>query len=391
MSVHPRTLRQRIKRSVLVLLSLVFALGVAELSAWTFLEHFAGENTFHRFATVAQLRSSEDYPERFIRHYYLGYTPKPNFELGDDRHNRLGYRGDGFPIKKPEGEFRIACLGGSTTYGAGVDNFREAFPARLGRMIANSGLDNCRVINAGAHGWTSWETLINFELRVLDLDPDLIIVHHGVNDIQPRLTWPPSSYTSENLSFRARPTPVENHQLLEHSTLGRMVLIQAGLIESPSRLERTYGARDPGTFFGADFRGQVLQGVYPQGIFKRVSVEQMLDRNLPRYFDRNLRSLVAIARSNDIQVLFVGVPFSPVAMQTPVASYPAMQEAQAEMAGVLKRIASTTAAYYFDLPTRFPKENGLFTDGIHTNAKGHSVKARKIFECLESRKLLPAG
>ena len=58
--------------------------------------------------------------------------------------------------------------------------------------------ENIEVINAGVPGYTSWETLINFQFRVLDIEPDLIIIYHGTNDTHARLVLP-KFYQSDNL------------------------------------------------------------------------------------------------------------------------------------------------------------------------------------------------
>ena len=82
---------------------------------------------------------------------------------------------------KPLGEYRIACLGGSTTYTTSVEDWRLSYPALLEHELHNAGLGSVCVLNCGAAGWSSWESLINLETRVLDLDPDLIVVYHAIN------------------------------------------------------------------------------------------------------------------------------------------------------------------------------------------------------------------
>ena len=48
----------------------------------------------------------------------------------------------------------------------------------------NSSFDSPRfeVINAGTPGWTSAESLINLQFRLLELNPDMIIIYEAVND-----------------------------------------------------------------------------------------------------------------------------------------------------------------------------------------------------------------
>jgi lysophospholipase L1-like esterase len=42
--------------------------------------------------------------------------------------------------------------------------------------------DKYEVINAGCPGWTTAEMLIDFELRLLDFKPDVIVIYAGFND-----------------------------------------------------------------------------------------------------------------------------------------------------------------------------------------------------------------
>ena len=86
---------------------------------------------------------------------------------------------------------RIAILGGSTTYDTGVRDDAETFPARLQELLnAGATAPPYRVINAGVPGYTSWESLIHLQLRILELEPDIVIVHHATNDVYARLVPP---------------------------------------------------------------------------------------------------------------------------------------------------------------------------------------------------------
>ena len=40
------------------------------------------------------------------------------------------------------------------------------------------------IFNCGIGGWTSIDILINFQLNLVQLDPDVVIIYHGYNDLQ---------------------------------------------------------------------------------------------------------------------------------------------------------------------------------------------------------------
>ena len=114
-------------RSALAAGSLLVAAGLGEVAARAWLERWASDEQFLRFATYSQ------YLERYVTeaprhsgHYYIGYQATPSWTSGANRHNALGFRGEELDHPKPPGRFRIACLGGSTTYTTRVRDWRFA-------------------------------------------------------------------------------------------------------------------------------------------------------------------------------------------------------------------------------------------------------------------------
>jgi lysophospholipase L1-like esterase len=94
--------------------------------------------------------------------------------------NSLGFRGGELAVPKPANTFRIMCMGGSTTE-EGSDNvnypkclekeLRDAFPGR-----------NIEVVNCGVCGIKTSGLLLRLA-EYLKLQPDLIVLYEGVNDI----------------------------------------------------------------------------------------------------------------------------------------------------------------------------------------------------------------
>ena len=83
--------------------------------------------------------------------------------------------------------FRIACLGGSTTFGTGVGD-ASAWPALLQGRLG----DGFEVWNFGLPGYSTVEGIIQMALLVPEQKPDVIVFYEGWNDIRayhdPRLT-----------------------------------------------------------------------------------------------------------------------------------------------------------------------------------------------------------
>ncbi len=124
----------------------------------------------------------------YIEHPLLGRIPRPGARMiGRNTAvviNSLGLRGPEIPAVKPDGTFRIACLGGSTTFGTHCSSNDTTWPARLQERLRASRPDlRIEVVNAGVPGYTVSHSRINLEERVLALDPDLIVVYHAANDL----------------------------------------------------------------------------------------------------------------------------------------------------------------------------------------------------------------
>ena len=97
--------------------------------------------------------------------------------------NIEGFRGPEITKDKPENTFRVFVVGGSSTLGVGVlDN--ETSSAYLQEEYNKAGLGfNVEVINAGiSSAWSATETSMIKE-RLVNYDPDLIIVYDGWNDL----------------------------------------------------------------------------------------------------------------------------------------------------------------------------------------------------------------
>jgi lysophospholipase L1-like esterase len=94
---------------------------------------------------------------------------------------RLQFNPQSVPLPKPEGEFRIVWLGGSSTYGWPYDD-RLSYPRLLEIGLRASAPEvGWRVVNMGAPGYgTTRLRLIAEELP--RLDPDLVILTAGNNE-----------------------------------------------------------------------------------------------------------------------------------------------------------------------------------------------------------------
>lgn len=384
----------RIGRHVAVIAWIVILLlAVLELAARAILIHGGNADRFRWYASLRQL---EEHPElagpaaRYAPHRYLGYFPTPNYARGMNRHNSLGYRGDEIPIPKPAEEFRIVCMGGSTTYTPGVDDYHGALPMAIEKLLHSYGYVHVRVINAGVDGWTSNETLINLGLRVLDLQPGLLVIRDGLNDTYGRLVWPPEEYRGDNSGFRE---PLVSKRfmppILEYSTLARIALTKLGMMEPHGAISRTYDLHCAKTFFAQEFERQLANGTYPAGLFRNTPACAMFAANKPVFFERNLESIIALARSKNVNVALLNVAYGASGGakkdQRPIVWAPEFRAALAEANDLIAAVAEQTGTPMLDIAAVAPREAKYYYDGIHTNVEGTEIEARLVAEFLRDK------
>ena len=96
------------------------------------------------------------------------------------------------PSRAAEPKIRVACVGNSVTYGYLLgDRERDSYPSQLQRMlgdgfeVGNFGHSGSTLLNRGHRPYTKVEEYG----RALDFAADLVVIHLGLNDTDPR-NWP---------------------------------------------------------------------------------------------------------------------------------------------------------------------------------------------------------
>lgn len=88
-----------------------------------------------------------------------------------------------YPLEKakPEGQLRIAVIGGSTVQGG--TTYEVTLPGALKRALqARYPNKDIEVINAGIVSAIARQELVHFLLTVVDYEPDILITYDGIND-----------------------------------------------------------------------------------------------------------------------------------------------------------------------------------------------------------------
>lgn len=335
------------KEIFLFLTSIFLTLIVFEIGARVWLRHFATQEEFQKYALYTEVPSQK---WMFSSHPYLNYYLTPNYKSGLTYHNSFGYRNREFTIKKPADEYRIVVLGGSTIYTTGVADNDKTFPSQLETILINGyGYKNVKVINAGIPGYSTWESLINLEFRVLDIEPDLIIVYPCVNDVTQRMVIP-SQYRGDNTGSRKQ-WSLPPIKLFEYSCFLRIMSRRLG------------------------YTTQVGIGHDLVNVHAKMPVTVMY--NPPIYFERNLRNMITISKEHDIEIMFATFAFSDAFVATKHYSTTEIYKTEyGRQKHLVINIAKKHNIPIFDFDSVMSKDKENWVDAVHVNEKGALLKAR---------------
>ena len=152
--------------------------------------------------------------------------------------NRWGLRGPNISRKKPAGVTRIAILGGSSVFGYFVNDGQEA--ARVLEQTLDKPGRAVQVLNAGVPGYNLFQTLGRFEERVAPLEPDIVILYLGWNDLPYICSEQP-----KEMRHQIRPIAPAYERRLGQSTLYGLIKYRLWGVSPPALLPRRVGQAIP--------------------------------------------------------------------------------------------------------------------------------------------------
>lgn len=354
----------------LLVFSILGTFLLLEIGARLWLNYLATPEQFDRYVLFTSI-PAKDFA--WTPHPYLSYYPTPDYRKGKTSHNSLGYRNDEFSLEKPSGVYRIVALGGSSTYDVRIDDNAATFTAQLEKLLKDDyGYQNVQVINAGVPGYNSWEILGNLEFRVLDLDPDLVIIYEGVNDVHARLVEP-SAYRGDD-SGRRRAWQPPRVALWEHSALLRIV-------SRTMNITRQVGVDDfvsSPTYVSWPFEYRLSED--------NLDPVEILKENPPIYFRRNLENMIAVAKEHGVKIMFSTWAYSPYLNDYAAEGY--YQQGFKENNDVTKEVATIGHIPLFDFAAVMPQDAEYWADGRHVNEAGALVKAKLFAEFIDAQGLI---
>ena len=348
---------------------------VIELTFRAFYRYFSGA----RYKFIPKLNYKKMYmephpyiPVVYKKHFQsqkpmaaiLPLNQNKDFRYGQFTSNNFrhidGPKGDrDIVVPKPESQFRILCLGASTTGNYIQYEGKEySYPMELELYLKNRYPKKDIIVhNCGHGGWTSAEILINFLLNLYDTEPDVVLIYHAYNDLIPSLT---PGFLSDYSHARRN--------------LGEMIhkyRIASGIPNLPFAIYN-----------------HLLNHVFPY-MNPRHGVIQATSRNKPdlngqfrglNTYGRNIEHLVKVCKESKINVMlstFCHYLYAEIKNSKVHLKY--MEGLQGENEE-MKKIAQKHQIPLVDNRQLIPEEEKYFVDSVHFSPDGMKLLARNFGE-----------
>lgn len=358
-----RRFRRPLLRGVVALVSLLVFAELGARAAWPFL------TTQDERRTVAHFLAGErslSLAQGCAPHPYALYQPAPNLEFrGHLQHNSLGFRGR--ELRADPDVRRVVCLGGSTTYSWSVRDPARSYPARLEELLRADD-PRIEVVNAGLPMGTTAELLATLQFRVLPLEPRLVILHVGLNDVFPTLM---PGYRADYTHDRR---PWKFNESLKDQVLFRS---RAWALFAVRRLQAT----DRLTF-----ATYVRPEHWDWERNCREALREAEDDARYLGFRNNVRSIAAICAERGVPLVVAPTTLRPGIE----GELPALALAYGRNVRILRELADASEGVHFADTVALP---GLtrkdFQDECHLREDGVSLKARVLADFLRERGLVP--
>ncbi len=176
--------------TLLVIISLTFSLVLAEIGLRALESAGIAPTFFESLGKASPPMDKRDGAGMYYTHPYSGYNHKPGFQKGNfERINNVGFRGEDIVVDKPDDVYRIAAIGGSTTFAVYLP-WNETYPYFLQKVLnkrLQPAAKQIEVMNAGMSGSTTAESLHRLFYQVLPTKPDMVVIYHAYNDLFPRV------------------------------------------------------------------------------------------------------------------------------------------------------------------------------------------------------------
>jgi len=306
--------------------------------------------------------------------------------------DNMGFRGDYLVIPKPANEFRIFMVGGSTTECFYLDD-SQAINAILQQYLQNhvSSELSIKVYNAGKSGDSSDDHISMLVHRIVHLEPDMIIVFSGINDLTR------SIFNYDYLHYVKA-----SREKYSTMLLFRFLMTE---FQIPRRLYYALKKISPTD-------REILQEVPLKSRYKvlvKLQKSKPVSEEKPRAdtksYATNLKTIVGVAKAHNIRLIFMTQQTTWNSSVDPNAknwhwmlyrgrgetSYHEefMDKSLESLNEVMRQISREYSIPIYDLSKPLPKSLEFFYDDVHFNVKGASFVGKELGKYILQSGLIP--
>lgn len=299
---------------------------------------------------------------RYSEHPFTGWSLNSEFKniYGDKIHDRHGFRYDKEIEERDPNTLRVYCAGGSSTYCVFIERNEETWPDVLGRTLAEKTGKNVEVINGGVGSFNTYQSFIRLSAYVDYLQPDIVVVYHAKNDLNPYYSGDPDNGRSlpdfsnllRSLSFSGMSAPI--HPLARWSSIAKLWSIWKLPVESMN-----------------------LSYVYERK--KRPDIPNLLAARTDfSIIETMQRNMVGLCRGRGINLVYM----------TQRVEDPVFTRYIQEINDRVKKLDNhENGCFVYDLDGQLPYDSDLLFDKIHFTPKGCVEVANGLADFIVTSKL----
>ena len=282
--------------------------------------------------------------------------------------NNMGFRGDDLAIPKPANEFRIFMVGGSTTECLYLDDSKAITRVLQNELNKQTTNLTVKVFGAGKSGDASDDHCSMIIHRIVQLQPDMIIVFAGINDLT-------RAIVNYDYLHYVKDEPPERLRLLKYLATESQIV---------RRFYYLFGQMSPPVT-------QVFQEIHLRSEYKKsirlcnsLPVSNERPRVDPGAYANNLRTIAGAAQAQGIKLVLMTQQTTwngpenanlkewqwLVCRSGTRYREDYMNEALTALNDQTRQVARQFSIPVYDLAGTMPKSRDFFYDDVHFNDRG---------------------
>jgi lysophospholipase L1-like esterase len=301
--------------------------------------------------------------------------------------NNMGFRGEYLVSPKPHHEFRIFLVGGSTTECFYLDD-SQSINRRLQDELNTGVSSNIKVYNAGKSGDALPDHISMIVHRVVHLQPDMIVLFSGINDLTR------SIYNYDYLHY----SDERSHRL----SLFTLLKLMSTEFQIPRRvyyLKERVVPKPP---------SQILEQVTLRSNYRqkaRLRMSTPVASTKPRVdlepYIENLQTIVGVTKAHGIQLIFITQQSTWNSQDPKLNDWKwmlyrfgvnyredLMDQALESFNNVMRQVAAKHSVPTYDLARLMPKSSNFFYDDAHFNVRGAREAGVGLASFIKTRGLI---